>query len=85
MNTSFPDNIKNFQIYLGQGIRAGSLTWRMNKSKKDDVFLRNTSVLIWRRRMLANRCLKLARVDNEIPERSPVKTVTPKKLNHFLS
>ncbi|XP_031789292.1 uncharacterized protein LOC100678163 [Nasonia vitripennis] len=67
-----------------QNIRVGSLSWKMFKNQKDDLFLRAMGLTIWTKRELSNRCLELGKVSNTFPARSPVKTVTLRNLNHVL-
>ena len=53
--------------------------------KRKKAFLRELGSKIWKRRNLANRCLIKSKVTNVIPNRSPVKMCTPRKVDLYLS
>ena len=62
----------------------GEDVWTLMNRKGPGKCLRESASAIWGKN-LTNRCLDLTKVKNKIPNRSPVKICSPKKVELFLS
>ncbi|OXU18405.1 hypothetical protein TSAR_015742, partial [Trichomalopsis sarcophagae] len=79
------ERLSDDKIYLGLGVSVGYKTWRIAQYKRRTGFLCDLGYILWKRQNLANRCLNLSKVRNQIPNRSPVKLCSPRKLNLYLN
>ncbi|KAL7290658.1 hypothetical protein TKK_0015419 [Trichogramma kaykai] len=67
------------KIYLGAGKAVNLEFWYLLNRQTPWEFLRELSQLLWSRRILVNRCIKLSKTSIWLENRSPRKQLTPSK------
>ncbi|XP_051165630.1 uncharacterized protein LOC127286549 isoform X12 [Leptopilina boulardi] len=75
------NNRKVEKIHLGHDVFIKHESWKLiQKEKKDSLYVKNLATCIWTRQKLANRCVEYSEDLISIPNRSPRKLLTPKKM-----